>query len=546
MREAWAAEPAMARWSGEHSYDGVVGDIGSDAVRRRLAVFAGLTSELDVLPLDRLDAEQRADVRSARLALAEDVMRVGELRQFSLDPRRALDAAADVSSYISRDYAPAPQRAEALARHLEQLPDYLDAAFPLLDDEVWEGPRMIAVDGGRGYAAFLRDDVRRELGRLDGALAKRLDAAVETAATACERWSERVAALRALPDSALGPDRFVGLLAAQEGIRETPEGLRHHADAELERLEAQTRELAAQVAPGRPVAEAFGLMEERHPAADELLPFTASLLDRLRDFWIGTGVISIDPEAHCEVRPTPAFRRWSSASYEPPGAMDPPGMPHFFFVTTVQPDWDAEQSEQWLRYLNHPSLENVAVHEAFPGHFVHFLNGYRTPSLVRRVFSPAGFVEGWAHYTEQLAIEHGLAEGRPLVQLAQLQDALLRAVRFRAAVGLHCEGMSLEEATQLFEHRAFMLRHPAEREAMRGTHDPLYLVYTYGKLEILHWREELQRRGGYRPREFHDTLTTAGFPPLAVARDLVLGQGERWHPPLQADAGVGEAPDGAR
>jgi len=526
VREAWAAEPTLARWSGEHSYDGVLGDIGASAVARRASVFEGLAAELDALPLSRLDAEARADVRSARLVLAEDVMRTRDLRQFALDPRRALDAGADVASYISRDYAPTADRAAALSRHLEQLPDYLEAAFPLLDPRVWEGPRLIAVDGGRGYAAFLRDDVRRELGPLDGPLAARLDAAIEVAARACERWSERVAELGTLPDSALGPERFVALLEAQEGISETVESLRRRADAELERLEAQTRELAGRVAPGRPVTEAFDLMEDDHPGADEVLPAAASMLDRLRDFWIGTGVISIPADARCEVRPTPAFRRWSSASYEPPGALDPPGMPHYYFVTTVQADWDAEQTEQWLRYLNYPSLENVSVHEAFPGHFVHFLNGYRSPSLVRRVFSPAGFVEGWAHYTEQLAMEQGLAEGRPLLQLAQLQDALLRAVRFRAAVGLHCEGMPLDAATRLFEERAFMHHHPAEREALRGTHDPLYLVYTYGKLEILRWREELQHRGGYDARSFHDTLTTCGFPPLAVVRDLVLGDGE--------------------
>jgi uncharacterized protein (DUF885 family) len=524
VREAWAAEPTLARWSGEHAYDGRLGDIGADAVRKRIVVFDGLSAELEALPLHRLDAELRADVRSARLVLAEDVMRTRELRQFSLDPRRALDAGADVASYISRDYAPAAVRGAALATHLEQLPAYLEEAFPLLDKEVWEGPRLIAIDGGRGYASFLREDVRRELGPLGATLAARLDAAIELAAVACERWSERVEGLRILPDSALGPERFIALLQAQEGITETVEGLRRRADDELEGLGAQTRELAGQLAPGGPVSDAFALMEGEHPAADEVLTAASSMLDRLRDFWIGTGVISIPADAHCEVRPTPAFRRWSSASYEPPGPLDPPGMPHYYFVTTVQPDWDAEQTEQWLRYLNYPSLENVSVHEAFPGHFVHFLNGYRNPSLVRRVFSPAGFVEGWAHYTELLAVEQGLTEGRPLLRLAHLQDALLRACRFRVAVGLHCEGMPLEEATQLFVDRAYMQRLPAEREALRGTHDPLYLVYTYGKLEILRWREELSRRPDFDARRFHDTLTTSGFPPLAVVRDLVLGE----------------------
>jgi len=528
VREVFALDPAVARWSGEHAYDGVVGEIGPDAVARRVATFSTLIAELEALPSGSLDAETRADVQSARLYLTEDVMRTRDLRTYALDPRRALDVSADVSSYISRDYAPAADRAAALVRHLSDLPAYLDAAFPLLDEAVWEGPRLIAIDGAQGYATFLREDVRRELGPLDSTLAARLDSAIEVAARACEEYARRVESLRVLPDSSLGPKAFVALLEAQEGLHETVDSLRRRADDELERLGAQLVEVAGSIAPGRPVAEVFGLMEEDHPGAAELLPSTEAMLDRLREFWLGTGVISLPADARCEVRPTPAFRRWSSASYEPPGALDPPGMTHYYFVTTVQPDWTAEQSEQWLRSLNYPSLENVSVHEAFPGHFVHFLNAYRNPSLVRRVFGPAGFIEGWAHYTEQLAIEQGLAEGRPLLHLAQLQDALIRACRFRAAVGLHCEGMSLEEATQLFVDRAHMQRLPAEREALRGTHDPLYLVYTYGKLEILRWREELQRRPGWDARSFHDTLTTAGFPPLAVMRDLLLdGTGPR-------------------
>jgi uncharacterized protein (DUF885 family) len=522
VRESFAVEPALARWSGDHTRDGVVGDIGPDALARRVSTFDALIAELDALPLDRLDAATRADVLSARAFLAEDVFRTRDLRVFSRDPRRALDVSADVSSYVSREYAPTADRAAAVARHLEQLPAYLEQALPLLDEEVWEGPRTIAIDGARGHAAFMREDVRRELGPLDGALAKRLDAAVEGAAVACEAYATRVEALRPLADSALGADAFIALLDAQEGIRESVEALRRRADDELERLGAQTVELASRLAPDRPVAESFTLMEADHPSAGELLPATEATLDRLRDFWIRSGVISVPADAHCEVRPTPAFRRWTSASYEAPGALDPPGMAHYYFITTVQPEWTAEEAEQWLRSLNHVALENVSVHEAFPGHFVHFLNAYRNPSLVRRVFGPAGFIEGWAHYTEHLAIEQGLAEDRPLLHLAQLQDALLRACRFRAAVGLHCDGMTLEEATRLFEERAYMQRLPAEREALRGTHDPLYLVYTYGKLEILRWREELSRRPDWDPRRFHDTLTGAGFPPLAVARDLVL------------------------
>ncbi len=44
--------------------------------------------------------------------------------------------------------------------------------------------------------------------------------------------------------------------------------------------------------------------------------------------------------------------------------------------------------------------------------------------------------------------------------------------------------------TQLFIDRIGLDELPARREAIRGTFDPLYLVYTLGKLEILKWRDE--------------------------------------------------------
>ena len=115
---------------------------------------------------------------------------------------------------------------------------------------------------------------------------------------------------------------------------------------------------------------------------------------------------------------------------------------------------------------------------------------------VRRFFWTPGFGEGWAHYAELLMIEAGLAEGDPLLQLAQIEDALLRACRYRTTVGIHAEGWPVEEGTQLFIDRIGLEELPARREAMPApTIDPLYLVYTLGKLEILSWREEWLRSG---------------------------------------------------
>lgn len=523
LRETFAANPDIARHSGAHQFDGVVGDAGPDFVRRRVA-------ELDALAADLAAAQtagggtspaERADLGAALGACRRERFQLADLRGPWHDPRQSL-AVADVSAYVLRAYAPAAERAQGLCRHLEQLPEVLEAWAAMLDDELPSGPRRIAAEEARGHAAFYRDEVRTEIGDLDDVrLRSRLDAAVDRGARACDDYARSVERRRASDVDVLGAERFSAMLEAQEGIVETAPGLRARVDAEMTRLEQLAAEVGAQVTSGGPAA-AFAAMEADHPAAGGLVETAQAMLDRLRDFWAADGAVRIDPAERCSVRPSPAFMSWVTAAYDNPGPLEPPGLQHHYYVTTVRPEWSADQAEQWLRHLNFASLENISVHEVYPGHFVHALCALAQPSLLRKSFWCSGFGEGWAHYTEQLAVEHGLSEGRPLLHLAMVQDALLRACRFSATVGMHTEGMTLEAATRLFEEHAHIPRLAAEREALRGTYDPMYLVYSYGKMEILRWREELSRRPGWSERAFHDRILGVGFAPLSVVRDQVL------------------------
>jgi uncharacterized protein (DUF885 family) len=520
--EHFAACPAVGRQTGDHRFDGVLADVGDAAMARRVAELESLRTELESLDPRGLDVEGRADLGMARRLVADERFRLEELRDPWHDPQWALWRGADVFGYVTRDYAPVAERAAALCRHLEQLPAWMASAAEMLDAELASGPRTQAIEAATGYASFYRDEARPELGDLgDAALGRRLDAALELGAAACEAFARAVEARQGRDDDVLGQARFCAMLEAQEGVRETSEALVRQADAELARLGATAAEVAGQLGDGG-LDGAFAALEAERPSAAGLLATTAGMLDRLRDFWTATGVVSIDPEVHCRVRATPAFMSWVTAAYENPGPLDPPGLPHHYFVTPVQPGWSEEQAEQWLRHLNLACLENISVHEVYPGHFVHAVCAMRRGGLIRRAFWFPAVSEGWAHYTEQLAVEQGLAEGRPLLHLAQLQDALLRACRFRCTLGIHTEGMSLEEGTRLFMERAHIPRIAAEREAMRGTHDPMYLVYTYGKLEILRWREALQDRPGFRLRDFHDRLVGCGLVTLDVAREYVL------------------------
>jgi uncharacterized protein (DUF885 family) len=90
------------------------------------------------------------------------------------------------------------------------------------------------------------------------------------------------------------------------------------------------------------------------------------------------------------------------------------------------------------------------VHEALPGHYYQFLAVQKVPSRLRQVFGAGSNVEGWAHYCEQMVIEEGFGNGDPRYELAQLLLAIRRIGRYVVGISLHTQGMTYEQAVQLF------------------------------------------------------------------------------------------------
>ncbi|MCZ6602616.1 MAG: DUF885 family protein, partial [Planctomycetota bacterium] len=132
-----------------------------------------------------------------------------------------------------------------------------------------------------------------------------------------------------------------------------------------------------------------------------------------------------------------------------------------------------------------------------------------------------------AHYCEQMMIEEGYGGDNPRLRLAQLSDALVRLCRYHSALGLHTEGMTVEQAVKFFEEEGFQDSYTARREAERGTFDPLYLCYTLGKLKILELRDEYEEKMGkeYSLQKFHDRFLSVGSVPIPMARQVLLGLG---------------------
>jgi uncharacterized protein (DUF885 family) len=170
------------------------------------------------------------------------------------------------------------------------------------------------------------------------------------------------------------------------------------------------------------------------------------------------------------------------------------------------------------------TLLGTTIHEVYPGHFVQGRWQEHAPTRVQKAFHDYAFVEGWAHYSEQMMIDEGFAADDPPSRLAMLEGALLRNCRFAAAIGMHTKGQTLEQAERRFVDDCHQDGPTAHEQAVRGTFDPGYFAYTLGKLQILALRSEAQARLGARfsLRRFHDALLGHGAPPVALVHDRIL------------------------
>lgn len=517
--ETHAFRPDEARDLGLHEYDGLLPEIGADARRHRLLFLQELLKALGKNPLG-------LDARLFHHALRSEVWRLRVERRDETDPLHALTQ-LDPSGYLRWDYAPWEERGERLVEHLRRIPGFLETVRGELEPRLPLPVLSTAIEAWKGMHAFLD----RQLPQAVRAVHPSPPAGFSVAAAAAVaevgrhwRFLQEECLPRARADFALGRPAFEGMLREGEGLPLEIEEVVAAGEKDLRRNRRSFEELCAQIAPKLPPRRVLETLAASAPAESDLLAKTRKTLELLRQFVRDHGLVSIPSSVDLQIETTPPWMRWAVAMLEVPGPFAPAGLSARYFLTPEEADWMPSRKQQWRIFLHPSYLQVITSHETIPGHYLHALHLRNTQNPTARLFSTTyHFWEGWAHYAEELLVEEGF--GGPLFHLMQVKAALERDARLLCSVGLHVEGWDLSEATAFFVDRALVDEHTARREVERGTFDPQYLGYTLGKLLIRRLREDLReiQGGGFRKRDFHDRVLSAGAPPVSLLREEVFG-----------------------
>ena len=529
LRSVFATYPARAANMGLHGYDGMVADYSPFAVARRVSDLKVYRDELAAIAPDAPPAQTWLDYELLRLAIERELFEREMLRDWARNPMGYISA-CDVSNYLKRNYAPLPTRLKAITAHLEHIPGLLAQARANLELPMPRTFAQVSLEMARGTRIFLRDELPVQLTAVtDSELMARFSTAQAQAIAALESfaaWLQNEVLSQANDKYAIGVDAFRQMLRVGEAVELPLEKLLAVARADLARNKAEMEATAHRIAPDKSPAEVIRDMGRRHPAAATLIPEAQKMMENLRAFVVEHDLVSIPNDLQPIVAETPVFMRWAFAMMDSPGPFEKVATEAFYYITPPEKDWSTEQVEAWLSKFDYDTLDDVSVHEGWPGHYLHALHFKNSPTQVTKVVDAYSSWEGWAHYAEQMMVEEGYRGGDPRLRLAQLSEALLRDVRFICSIGLHTQGMGVEEVTRHFMQDAFMEELPARKEAERGTFDPGYLAYTLGKLMTLKLREDYRREQGsaFSLKNFNDTFLSFGAPPIPLVRNMMLRQ----------------------
>jgi hypothetical protein len=519
-----------------HLHDDLLEDLSRSAIDSRIREFGGWSRRLDGIASGGLTSEERLDRRMLGDCIRSRLYALEEVRDWERNPLVYAEVLANsLATQVLFAYADLPERARRIGSKLRQTPRLIDSAR----ENVSEAPGLfvkVAIESFEGVLSFIEKDLPRAFRDLDDLhiLGDLADASTDAAGSLREYigYLRDTLAPKSRATFRIGRKQFEQKLRFDEGIDIPSDQLLDIALRELRVTQEEFARVASSIASDP--AEAWRKVKARHPSAEKLIQTAGEQVQKLQTFLQRKPLVTMPENAGLRIAATPDFYRRTFASLWTPGPFEVAKVPACYYITNVDPAWSDSRKEEHLLDLNYASLWSVSTHEVYPGHFLHFEHLRQVKARLRKsmLCAPMSFIEGWAHYAEQMVLDEGFEHGNAEIRLGQLAEALTRLARTIVGIRLHTEDLSVEQGVRFFTEEAYLEEGTARQEAERGTFDPGYVLYALGKQMMVKLRADAEeaaktagRGEGFSLRRFHDKILGHGSVPFWMHRAL-LGRNE--------------------
>jgi uncharacterized protein (DUF885 family) len=171
-------------------------------------------------------------------------------------------------------------------------------------------------------------------------------------------------------------------------------------------------------------------------------------------------------------------------------------------------------------------MRTLTFHEAVPGHHFQIALNQENEDLTlyrKMGYRTSAFTEGWALYSEQLAVEVGMTKNL-YDELGVLQSEMFRANRLVVDTGMHYKRWTREEAMKYMKETTGMSDTEVRVEIERYIVWPAQATsYKMGMLKILELRQKAKDALGekFDIRKFHTIVLDQGIVPLFILEGII-------------------------
>ena len=221
------------------------------------------------------------------------------------------------------------------------------------------------------------------------------------------------------------------------------------------------------------------------------------------------------PKSPVEVRAVPEYSEKTAAGgyYQAP-SLDG-SRPVVFYANL----YDIKQTPKF-------GMRTLTFHEAVPGHHFQIALNQENEDLTlyRKLgYRTSAYTEGWALYSEQLAVEVGMTKDL-YDELGVLQSEMFRANRLVVDTGIHYKKWTREKAMEYMKETTGMSDTEVRVEIERYIVWPAQATsYKMGMLQILELRDRAKNEMGdkFDLKQFHSIVLDQGIVPLFILEDLI-------------------------
>lgn len=512
--------PVFATYLGVHEFDHLLGDYSSPAIKKNLEQFKKFGQELYLI---KPSPDDQIDYRLLTAEIKMNQIFWGEVKDWQRQPAIYLETALiGVFLVFSRPSLSREQKIKSIRARLGEFAPLFDQAKGNLKNPplIFTQIALESLDGALSF-------VMESLAAFDKL--KEMTKEIEQARKALFEF-RRFLKDDLLPQSkgqfALGQKLFEKRLRYEHFLNLNARQLYDFGQENFRRVEKELRSLARRLNPKKSWQQQIEEYRGSIIKGDLLLSYRQEV-KKLIGFLKEKDLMTFPKGEACRVEATPEFERPTVpyAAYMPPAPFEKK-QTGLFWVTPVDQKSKINNQKNQLREHSRYHFMITALHEAYPGHHLQFAVANRHPSIIRRHGQSNLLCEGWALYCEQMMGEVGYYHDRR-TKLFMLKDELWRAARIIIDAGLHCFGLTFEDAVNLLCQKVKLARSQAEAEVKRYTGSATQpMCYLVGKSLILALRGKMKKKWGsaFSLKRFHDEFLNCGTMPVALVEKELLNQ----------------------